>query len=140
MAFVGPKFEYEDPIDGTTEILVDLPPEGDPLRERIRTRERTQVSATGVEQTLYFFDEAQYEVRLIFLSKAKVNEFRKWYYRFANRGGKFKFFPDQSLPEFFTCTLARKEFRPQRIRSDGAGDFEYDLRITMRSLDLVSIT
>jgi hypothetical protein len=139
MAFKGPKFEYEDPIDGTTTILIDLPAEGDPIRERIRTRDRTQESATGIEQTLYYYDEVEYEVRLIFLSKAKINELRKFYYRFANRGGKFKWYPDQDEPEFFTCSLRTKEFRPQRIRSDGAGDFEYDLRIRMRSLDKIPI-
>jgi hypothetical protein len=140
MAFHGPKFEYEDPIDGTTTITFPLPPEGDPLRERLRARERTQKSATGISQTQFFYDETSFELRMVFLDETIINDLRKWYYRYAKFGKEFKFFPDSSESLFFNVTLARKEFRPSRVRSDGAGGFEYDLKFELESLEAYPIS
>jgi len=135
MAIELPKFEYVHPVDGATVLEFDLPPEGDPIRERVRARERTQPSATGIEQTQFFFFESNFELRMIFITEAKLNEIRKFFYDFAGQGGEFEYFPDKTDTESFTCSLRSKDLRPTRVRSDGAGGFEYDVRFQLRSLD-----
>ena len=73
MANFKPKFEYEDPISGTTTITLSLPPEGDPKNERFRTNGRETRSSSGKHQYQFNYTDHVFDIRLTFLTQTQID-------------------------------------------------------------------
>lgn len=113
-------------------ITFSFPPEGDPLKESIKTASKTSTSLTGLEQSSWFFNEETQSINFKFLTKTELDALRTFYKVWGSRGKVFDYYPSEDEVDFNTYTLKRKTFTPKRPFSDGAGDFFYDVTIQMR--------
>ncbi len=133
MANFIPKIEYTHPVDGLTIIDFDLPPQGDPLKENNQTVGRETRSSSGKTQYQRNYLDISYELDLVFLTKAKIDELQKFFNDHASFGRTFKYYPSNEEVDFFNVIWpgSRKRFRPIRVIASG-GDFIYDLTIPIR--------
>lgn len=126
------KLEYT-PVATPITIEFDIPPERDPLRERINTKQRTSISENGSVQTQFNYNEEIINPRFRGLSKTIVDLLRTFYIDHGSKGKEFKWFEDKDSASFRTVTLQKFNIRPQREIPQGTGsDFKYRVDLTMR--------
>lgn len=126
-----PKIEYSSGPIITVEF--DIPPERDPLRERIVTSQRTTTSNNGTVQTQFNYNEEIISPRFRGLSKTIADLLRTFYLDWGSRGREFSWFEDKDSVSFRTVTLDRFEIDIERDIPRGLGnDFRYKIDLRMR--------
>lgn len=133
MSNYTPKLEYEHPVNGTTTITFELPPQGDPLKRRKRTKGRSTRSSTGQGQYQLNYVDQTFSLDLIFLTKAILDQVEELFDDHASLENNFKYFPSEDELDFFTVVWdgTSKRFDPVAVIASG-DDFIYDLKIPLR--------
>ena len=126
-----PKIEY-----GTipTTIYLRLPPEGDPIGERITTTKKTTKSLTGYEVNQLQFNEERFNLNFTMLNKEELSALRNFFINHAGKGGEFNYYIHSDEYEYRTFTLSSNTFNPIRVLADGTGDFYYSLSLIFRRI------
>jgi len=126
-----PKFEYEHSTLGTTEVILSLPPQSDPLKEKFVTKGRETRSSSGNDQWQFNYTDQSFTLDLVFVEKDIKDQLKTMYDEVGSKGKSFKYFPSNDEVTSFTVILARKNFDPKRTIASG-DDFIYDISISLR--------
>jgi len=126
-----PKFEYEHPTLGTTTITLDLPPEGDPLKEKNKVNGKETRSGTGQDQFQFNYEDTEFQLKLVFVTKTILDQLRLMYDVHAKLGKTFKYFQSEDEVEFLDVIWSKKVFNPVRVIASGS-DFIYDFTFDVR--------
>ena len=131
MSNLVPKIEYEHPVDGTTTIEFDLPPEGYNNEGRTTNyKGKVSEAANGAYQTALNFTEEDKKIRYKFVTQILVDALDKFFDDHAGAGGKFKYFHDKDEVDFETYEITKnaRRFKPDKDFSQGLYKFELRFR------------
>ena len=124
-----PKIIYGDLA---TEIIFELPPEGDNEKQKINSNSRTTKSTAGVEQTQFNYNEETISPKFVFVPELIKAAYETFFIDHASKGLSFQYFEHEDEVEFITVTLARRSFSPVKVFPDNTGGFIYEFGMTMR--------
>ena len=124
-----PKIEY-----GTipTVISFTYPPDGDPINEKVKSYKREILSYSGNKQVSFSYFEEVVAIKFNLLTSNEINALRTFFLEHASLGNEFKYFLHSDESAFITYKLNQKVFNPERIISDGAGDFYYSITLSFK--------
>lgn len=132
MANFIPKIEY---IELNTlvskSINFDSPPEGDPLNESYEHSTTVTTSNNGQKQYSYNYGRKIYEVEFLYQSEAVKLAVQDFFNNHAVKGGKFNYFIHNDEIEFEEFEITEKDITFSRPIPNGAGDFEYNIKLLM---------
>lgn len=132
MANFIPKIEYvEINTLVNKSVNFDQAPEGDPFNEEFRHSTTVTTSNNGQKQTAYNYGRKYYEVEFLYISSAVKTALEDFFNNHAVRGGKFNYFIHNDEVTFEEFEIEGKNIKFSRPIPNGAGDFEYNVKMRM---------